>query len=112
MADLIRMHQAALLGTYTARGCLWEARCEVGGEVHMARSRSGAANALARFLVERGVADGPVEVTQEGLRGAMTYRSLHEMAGWKYKEGDRPLRRVRWRSAPGLSAPVGVEDGG
>src|SRR5690242_18458002 len=34
-----------------------------------------------------------------GLAGTMTYRSLHAAATWTFSEGERTLRRVRYRES-------------
>ena len=47
-------------------GCIWLAECEVEGRRFEARSRHGAANALARELVAAGFADRPLEVHAMG----------------------------------------------
>ena len=57
-------------------GCVWLAECEVGGRRFEARSRHGAANALARELVAAGVADRPLEVHFEGLAGCLRWDSI------------------------------------
>lgn len=77
-------------------GCAWVATCEIAGRRFTARSRHGAPNALARQLVEAGIADHPVEVREIGRPGAMRYRSLHKMAGYTYTEGNHPLKRKRY----------------
>jgi|SRR5690242_5001113 hypothetical protein len=35
-----------------------------------------------------------------GLAGTMTYRSFHAAATWTFSEGERTLRRVRYREPP------------
>jgi hypothetical protein len=64
------------------RSCVYEAECEIGGQRYSARSRHGAPNELARVLVSAGVADQPVEVRHAGIKGCISYRSLHQMARW------------------------------
>ena len=87
------------------RSCFYEAECEVDGRRYAARSRHGAANELARVLVSAGVPDQPVEVRHTGLKGCVSYPSLHEMAGWTYEESAGvSLRRVRWKPLPDFTA--------
>jgi hypothetical protein len=71
------------------RSCLYDAECEVGGQHYSARSRHGAANELARVLVCGGVPDQPVEIRQVGLKGCISYRSLHELAAGLMKKAPR-----------------------
>ena len=52
---------------------------------------------LGEILVEAGVPDDAVTVTYDGLRGHMSYRSLHALAGFTYSEGNSPLSRTRWQ---------------
>ena len=39
-------------------------------------------------------------IRYRGLAGTLSYRSFHAAAKWTYKEGDRPLRRVRYKERP------------
>jgi hypothetical protein len=80
-------------------GCLWLAECEVAGKRFEARSRHGAANALARELVEAGIADTPLEVHFEGIAGCLRWGSFGAAATRTYTEGNRPLQCIR-RIAP------------
>ena len=102
------MRQRPLENTRTPeRPRLFEAECEVDGQRYSARSRHGAANELARLLVSAGVADQPVEVRHAGLKGCLSWRSLHELARWTYEEtAGVPLRRVRWKPLPDFTAAV------
>jgi hypothetical protein len=51
------------------------------------------------------VPDQPVEVRHAGIKGCLSWRSLHEMARWTYEESARvPLRRVRWKPLPDFIA--------
>lgn len=77
-------------------GCIWLAECEVEGRRFEARSRHGAANALARELVAAGVADGPLEVHFEGLAGWLRWGSIVAAAKRTFTEGNRPLQCIRW----------------
>jgi hypothetical protein len=84
-------------------GCLWLAEAEIDGRRFEALSRHGAPNELARQLVAAGIADRPMVIRCQGLAGTMTWRSLHTAAAWTYKEGDRPLRRVRYKARPEIA---------
>jgi hypothetical protein len=77
-------------------GCLWLAECEVDGKHYEARSRHGAANALARQLMAAGIADQPLEVHFDGLPGHLRWGSLEAAANRAYTEGNRPVQCVRW----------------
>jgi hypothetical protein len=78
---MIEMHEHPLPGTRTPnKSCQWLATTEVNGEAFTVRSRHGAPMALARLLVAAGVEDQSVRVTNQGLKGHMSYRSLHTMA--------------------------------
>ena len=103
---MIRILQWPLENTRTrGRSCLYEAECEIDGWRYWARSRHGAPNELARLLVSSGVPDQPVEVRQVGIRGYLSWRSLHEMALWTYEESATvPLRRVGWKPLPDFTA--------
>jgi hypothetical protein len=60
--------------------------------------------ALARVLVAAGVSDQPVRVTQKGLRGHMSYRSLYRMAELTIKESATcPVRPARFEERPAFS---------
>jgi hypothetical protein len=100
------MRQRPLENTRTPeRSSFFEAECEVDGRRYAARSRRGAPNELARVLVSAGVADQPVEVRHAGIKGCISYPSLHEMARWTYEESATvPLRRVRWKPLPDFTA--------
>jgi hypothetical protein len=106
---MITMRQRPLETTRTAdRSSVYEAECEVDGQCYSARSRNGAPNELARLLVAAGIPDQPVESHHAGIRGWITYRSLHQMARWTYEEGrGMPLRRIRWRAPPDFAAIYG-----
>ena len=80
--------------------CVWIAEATVEGRTYTARSRHGPANELARQLVAAGLADRPMVIRYHGLAGAMTYRSFHSAATWTFGEGERTLRRVRYREQP------------
>ncbi|MGA8757659.1 MAG: hypothetical protein WB611_15250 [Stellaceae bacterium] len=99
---MIKMRQWPLENTRTPeKSCIFEAACELDGQPYTARSRHGAANELARMLVAAGVADQPVEVCHAGIKGWITYCSLHELARWSYQESAKvTLRRVRWKPHP------------
>jgi len=75
-------------------GCIWLAECEVEGRRFEARSRHGAANALARELVAAGFADRPLEVHCHGVAGCLRWGSVGAAAGRTYTEGNRPLSPV------------------
>ena len=80
--------------------CIWIAEATVEGRTYTARSRHGAPNELARRLVVAGIADRPMMIRYHGLAGAMTYPSFRAAAAWTFSEGDRPLRRTRYREQP------------
>jgi hypothetical protein len=91
------------------RSCFYEAECEVDGQRYSARSRHGAPNKLARLLISAGVPDQSVEVRQVGIKGCVSYPSLHELARWTYQEtAGEPLRRVRWKLPPDFTAAVRI----
>ena len=96
-------------------GCAYRAAATVDGVTYYAATRSGAANKLARDLVAAGVADQPVRVAQEGLRGYLEHPSLHRMATRTYSEGNGPLRETDWVDPAILRAqfrdPSGPEEG-
>jgi hypothetical protein len=77
-------------------GCIWLAACEIDGQHFEARSRHGAANALARELVAAGIPDRPLEVHFEGLAGCLRWGSIAAAAKRTYTEGNRPLQCIRW----------------
>ena len=103
---MITMRQRPLENTRTPqRSSIFEAECEVDGRRYSDRSRHGAPNELARLLVSAGVPDQPVEVRHAGIKGCLSWRSLHEMARWTYEESAGvPLRRVRWKPLPDFTA--------
>lgn len=83
----------------TTRGSAWLATIDG----YSARSRSGASFALARTLVDAGLPDQPVRVTQAGIAGYVTYRSLHRMAGLTIAEGgSQPVHLAKWREMPAV----------
>ena len=77
-------------------GCIWLAGCEVDGRRFEARSRHGAASALARELVAAGFADRPLEVHSDGVAGCLRWGSVAAAARRAYTEGNRPLQCIRW----------------
>jgi hypothetical protein len=80
--------------------CSWIAETSIDGRTCTARSRHGAANELARQLVDAGIPDRPMTIHYRGRPGTMTYRSFHGAAVWTFSEGNQPLRRVRYRELP------------
>src|SRR3984893_16620662 len=80
--------------------CIWTAEATVEGRTYTARSRHGPANQLARQLVAAGFPDRPMVIRYRGLVGTMTYRSFHAAATWTFSEGERRLRRVRYKEPP------------
>jgi hypothetical protein len=72
----------------------------VEGRNYTARSRHGPANQLARQLVVAGFPDRPMVIRYRGLVGTTTYRSFHAAATWTFSEGERRLRRVRYKEPP------------
>ena len=104
--------------------CLYQAEVVIDGKRYSARSRRGAPFALARVLVAAGVLDQPVSLTHEGLRGAMTYRSLYRLATRTIEEsvrtpiGDRQFREFPEREGVGegtviaAAAPGGEPENG
>lgn len=96
---MIRVHCRPLPESRTANSsAAWLAECEADGRRFEAKSRHGAANALARELVAAGIPDAPMEVRYEGLAGTMRYPSFHAAAGWTFSESaSTPLRRVPFR---------------
>jgi hypothetical protein len=84
----ITIRQRTLENTRTPdRSCIYEAECEVDGRCYAATSRHGAPIELARLLVSARIPDQPVEGVTVGIKGGITYRSLHGMALWTYAEG-------------------------
>ena len=69
-------------------GSVWLAECEVGGRRFEARSRHGAANALARELVASGMPDRSLDVHFEGLAGFLHWGSITAAAKRTYTEGN------------------------
>lgn len=96
------MTQRPLKETRTPdRPCRWEATAVWRRRRYVASSRSGAAFALARLLVDAGAEDGPVEV------GGIAYRSLHRMAGLTVTEGrTTSVRTVPYVPFPSLGGAV------
>jgi hypothetical protein len=93
------------------KSCVFEAECEVDGRRYSARSRHGAPNELARALVSAGIADQPVEVRHVGIKGCISYRSLHELSLWTYQESAKvTLRRVRWKPPPDWSGDIRIRN--
>ena len=80
--------------------CVWTAEAMVEGRTYTAQSRHGPANQLARQLVAAGFPDRSMVIRYRGLAGTMTYRSLHAAATWTFSEGERRLRRVRYKEPP------------
>jgi|SRR6516165_7825516 len=80
--------------------CVWIAETSVDGQTYTARSRHGAANELARQLVDTGIPDRPMVIHYRGRPGTMTYRSFHAAATWTHSEGNQPLRRVKYKERP------------
>jgi hypothetical protein len=92
--------------SHTIRGSAWLATTDG----YSARSRTGAAYALARTLVDAGVLDQPVRVAQAGIAGYVTYRSLHRMAALTIAESrTQPIHLVRWNAAGDVWAKTGVK---
>jgi hypothetical protein len=77
-------------------GCVWLAECEIEGQRFEARSRHGAASALARELVAAGFADRPLKVHCDEVAGSLRRGSVTVAAGRTYTEGNRPLQCIRW----------------
>jgi hypothetical protein len=88
----------------------YAAETDIAGKRYGSTSRHGAPNALARVLVEAGIADDTVEVRYAGVAGCMSYRSLHAIARFTYSEGNTPLRRVPYvaREAGSWEPTAGV----
>jgi hypothetical protein len=80
------------------KSCRWIAECDLDGEHYEAQARLDAPNALARLLVDIGVADLQVVLITAGVRGEMTYPSLHRMAQRTIVESlTTPIRSTKWR---------------
>ncbi len=80
------------------RGSAWIAETFVEGAAYRARSHSSASCALARRLVEAGIADQPVRASQSGVVGFIEWPSLHAMATRTISESATlPIRSVKWR---------------
>jgi|ERR1051325_1903071 hypothetical protein len=60
------------------RACQWEATAVVDGQVYTARSRHGAANALARQLVASAIRDQSLEMRDPSGRLLLTYPSFQK----------------------------------
>ena len=101
----ITMHQSPAESTRTPENnCTYEAEAIIDGRRYFARSRRGAPFALARVLVAAGIPDQPVQVTHQGLRGHLSYHSLHRMAELTIEESDRvSVRLGRYRERPDFS---------
>jgi hypothetical protein len=80
----------------SGRGSAWHAVAVVDGVTYEAKSRSSVVAALCRELVARGVIDGPMQITFDGVAGVMTIRSIYKFAGTATTEGDGPIHRVKW----------------
>ena len=80
--------------------CVWIAEATVEGRTYTARSRHGPSNELARQLVAARLVDRPLIIRYYGLAGTLTYHSFHSAATWTFSEGERTLRRVRYREPP------------
>jgi hypothetical protein len=76
--------------------CLWLAECEIESQHFEARSRHGAANALARELLAAGFADAPLDVHCDGVAGCLRWGSATVAAARTHTEGNRPLQCTRW----------------
>ena len=92
----IEVTLTALPNSYTPeKGCMWEARCIVGGSVCIAQSRGGALHELCRVLKEANVPDCPIRTP------ALSYPSFHEAAEFTIRENRSvgPVR-VKWKPFP------------
>jgi hypothetical protein len=107
MSDGLIMRQRPLPETRTSENsCEWAASAEVGGVVYLARSRRGAPFELARALVSAAIPDQAVSVEAAGVRGAMTYPSLHRMATRTLTDGVSTLLQLtRHREFPSAVPP-------
>jgi hypothetical protein len=84
----------------TELGLHLDRRGNCGRSAFTARSRHGASNELARQLVAAGLADQPMAIHCRGLAGTITWPSFYAAATWTFSEGDRPLRRIRYKERP------------
>jgi hypothetical protein len=100
---MILMHQWPDEPTRTPNDiCYHEAETFIEDRRYSARSRRGAPFALARILLVAGIPDQPVQVTNKGVRGHMSYRSLHRMAELTIVENARrPVGLGRYQEWPG-----------
>ena len=94
--------------------CAWLAEATVDGQHFEARSRRGAPAELARILVVASIPDQAVVVDAFMLgrwyRPALTYRSLHWLAGKAWEENASvPVRRVRYRDLSQAFGKGGAE---
>jgi hypothetical protein len=117
---VIQIRQHLVPHSRTQTGSLWEAFTEIGGKTYTATSRHGAPQALARKLLIAGIPghqpvevfsqvctyDNGTEIHTEELRGCVTYRTLYAMARTTLEEGDRPLRRARFKERPQIAFPL------
>lgn len=88
------------------RSCYWIAECTVGGQRYAARSRHGAAYALARVLVAAGVPDAPMAV------GGIRFRSFHRAALYTLTEtAGEPIRRIPYRDPASRYIKPKIEGG-
>lgn len=82
----------------------------VDGTSYEARSRLNACTDLARTLVAAGIPDQSVEISQPGLAGSLTWKSLHWLATRMYVESVTvPLHMRAWKPQPDLRAVFGRE---
>jgi hypothetical protein len=99
--DLIASRRDSDEATRTSNSaCVWIAEAMVEGRTYTARSQHGPANELARQLVAARLVDRPLIIRYYGLAGTLTYHSCHSAATWTFSEGERTLRRVRYREPP------------
>ena len=97
----VYQHRASNVPYTPERGSMWIAETVVNGVPYMAQSRNGAPNALARVLVDAGVADDVMRVHHEGLHGYLEWPSFHKAATRTFSEGaSTPLRNVKYTSSP------------
>lgn len=79
------------------RPCCYDAVATVGGRTFTARARSGLVGTISRVLIEAGIADAPLVVSQPGIAGSMRYRSFHRQADFAIEEGRKnPIGRRRY----------------
>jgi len=118
---MIAMHVTPLPGTLTKRGLLWGAVAAVNGQVWRMESRTSAPRALARLLVEHGIADQPVELTSDAIRdgsvqrmpGLIRFPSLHKMARKTIVENAAtPIKAAPFVKMVDSSARSGQKQGG